>query len=97
MLLVLLNLQCKLRLFAKFTLTYPYHRNNRFIEIAGPAFSDLPCFFTLKKGVAGRGERLPSGKHRFPLPLEGVCRRRVPFAASGRGKLVFRRFPHQGL
>jgi hypothetical protein len=30
-------------------------------------------FSTLKEGVAGGGERLPSGKHRLPLPQEGVC------------------------
>jgi len=32
----------------------------------------LNVFSTLKEGVAGGGERLPSGKHRLPLPQEGV-------------------------
>ncbi len=30
-------------------------------------------FSTIKEGVAGGEWRLPSGKHRLPLPLEGVC------------------------
>jgi len=32
-------------------------------------------FSTLIEGVAGGGERLPSGKHSLPLPQEGVCQR----------------------
>ena len=30
-------------------------------------------FSTINEGVAGGGRRLPSDKHRLPLPLEGVC------------------------
>ncbi len=39
-------------------------------------FFPFPVFSTIAEGVAGGGERLPSGKHRLPLPLEGVSRRR---------------------
>ena len=63
-----------------------------------PFFGCLMCFLP-NVSVAGGGERLPSGKHILPLPLEGVCQRpRSPVLRARRlwpGETAFRRFPHQ--
>jgi hypothetical protein len=67
----------------------------------GDSVEGFPVFSTLKEGVAGGGGRLPSGKHRLPLPLEGVCQRlRSPALRARRlwpGETRVARFPHQRL
>ncbi len=52
---------------------------------SGRIYLFLSMFSTLKEGVAGGGGRLPSGKHRLPLPQEGVCPKTRAFRGFGPG------------
>ncbi len=55
-------------------------------------FFPFPVFSTIAEGVAGGGERLPSGKHRLPLPQERVCLK-TRFGGFRPGETIVNGFP----
>ena len=55
-----------------FNMLNPYRLGNHI----GLPLHNLSCVFYLKRGRCGRGRAFATGKHRLPLPLEGVCRKR---------------------
>ena len=55
----------------------------------------FPCLFYHRRGRCGRGRAFALGKHRLPLPQEGVCLKTRAFRGFRPGGTIFKWFPPQ--